>query len=67
LSFANVEEKPHFESTSFRIINKIFASLEIKKLKVCLKFSIGNQTYFSKIDSAIYPVDKLGKKWLDLY
>jgi hypothetical protein len=57
LSFENVEEKPHFEATSFRINGKIFASLEIEKLKACLKFSLENQNYFTNIDKAIYPVD----------
>ena len=31
LSFADTVEQPHFDSTSFRINGKIFASLEIKK------------------------------------
>ena len=56
MSFENVEEKPHFEATSFRIQNKIFTSLEIEKLKACLKFSVENQNYFSNIDKEIYPL-----------
>ncbi len=40
LSFPNVEEKPHFDAISFRIDEKIFASLEIEKSKACLKLNV---------------------------
>jgi YjbR len=56
-SFDNVDEKPHFKSTSFTVGNKIFASLEIETAIACLKFSIENQLLYSQIDKAIYPVD----------
>ena len=57
LQFPNVEEKPHFDTTSFQIGGKIFASLEIEKSKACLKLNVDEQTEFCKMDKAIYPVD----------
>lgn len=70
LSFANTVEKPHFDSTSFRVNGKIFASLEIDKAKACLKFSPDEQQEFCSFDKAIYPVDnhwgKSGWTYIDI-
>jgi hypothetical protein len=64
LSFPDSVESPHFEKTSFRIKNKIFATLDIPLQRACLKLSIIDQSVFSAIDAKlIYPVDnKWGKQ-----
>lgn len=50
-------ERPHFEKTSFRVGNKIFATLDIKSEVACLKLSPADQNIFSGLGrSAIYPV-----------
>ncbi len=57
LAFEGVEERPHFEKTSFRVKNRIFATIDIKTGKVVLKLSEIDQSVFSDYDaSAIYPV-----------
>jgi predicted DNA-binding protein (MmcQ/YjbR family) len=70
LSFAETTEQPHFDATSFRVNGKIFASLEIDKLKACLKFSLNDQQQFCTFDKAIYPVDnhwgKSGWTYIDI-
>ncbi|TND06535.1 MAG: hypothetical protein FD123_3470 [Bacteroidetes bacterium] len=56
-SFDEVEEAPHFEKTSFRVKKKIFATLDIKNQRACLKFSLVDQSAFSAFDkTVIYPV-----------
>jgi len=64
LSFEGAIELPHFELTSFRINKKIFATLDIKKKRVCLLLSLIDQSVFCEFDkSIIYPVpNKWGKK-----
>ena len=64
LSFEGAMELPHFELTSFRINKKIFATLDIKKKRVCLLLSLIDQSVFCEFDkSIIYPVpNKWGKK-----
>ena len=55
--FEEVEEKPHFEKTSFRIKNKIFATLDTSKNQLVLKLTPEEQFAFSVFDKkAIYPV-----------
>ena len=57
LSFDSVEEKPHFERTSFRIGTRIFMTLDEKHNRACLKLTPEDQDIFSLIDrSVIYPV-----------
>ena len=57
LSFPETEEKPHFEKTSFRVKNKIFATLDVKNKRACLKLSAVQQSVYSAYDKkAIYPV-----------
>ena len=63
LSFTHATEQPHFELTSFRINNKIFASLNIKNQVACLMLTPIDQSVFVVLDkSIIYPVpNKWGK------
>jgi predicted DNA-binding protein (MmcQ/YjbR family) len=57
LAFEGVEEKPHFEKISFRVKNRIFATIDVKGSKVVLKLSEIDQSVFSRYDpSVIYPV-----------
>lgn len=57
LSFEDAEELPHFEKPSFRIKKKIFATLDLKNNRVCLKLSLIDQSVFSAFDATvIYPV-----------
>ncbi len=49
LSFNNVEEKPHFNKTSFRINGKIFATLDSQKKTVSLKLSLVDQSIYCVI------------------
>ncbi len=57
LSFEGAVEQPHFEITSFRVNKKIFASLDVKKKRLCVKLSVIDQSVFSSFDSTvIYPV-----------
>ena len=64
LSFPETTEQPHFENTSFRVGKKIFATLNEKEKKACLKLSEINQNVFSSFDKTIiYPVpNKWGKQ-----
>jgi predicted DNA-binding protein (MmcQ/YjbR family) len=64
LSFPETTEEPHFEKTSFRVKNKIFATYDGKNKRVCIKLSEIDQDVFSLADSTIiYPVDnKWGKQ-----
>ncbi len=58
LSLPDVTEAPHFDSTSFRVGKKIFASLHVESLIACLKFTSAEQEVFCAIKpKAIYPVD----------
>lgn len=57
LSFEEAEELSHFEKPSFRIKKKIFATLDIKNNRGCLKLSLIDQSVFSAYDpTVIYPV-----------
>lgn len=64
LSFPEVTEEPHFEKTSFRVKNKIFATYDDKNKRTCIKLSEIDQDVFSLSDkNTIYPVDnKWGKQ-----
>lgn len=64
LGFPDSTEQPHFEKTSFRINNKIFATLTADKLLACVKLSEIDQSVFCMIDKTIiYPVNnKWGKQ-----
>ncbi len=57
LAFEGVEEKPHGDKISFRVKNKIFATIDVKTNKVVLKLSEIEQSVFSDYNNAIiYPV-----------
>lgn len=60
-SFPGVEELPHFEKTSFRINKRIYATLNEKENRACVKLSENDQYIFSLNDkSIVYPVPN---KW----
>ena len=61
LSFAETQEEPHFEKTSFRIKNKIFATYDSKENNACLKLSIIDQHVFSSYNPKIFA--PLPNKW----
>jgi predicted DNA-binding protein (MmcQ/YjbR family) len=66
LEFEDTTEEPHFEKTSFRVKNKIFATLDESKHQLVLKLSEVYQSVFSAYDdSIIYPVWRLGQERLD--
>ena len=61
LSFPGTAEKPHFEKTSFRVKNKIFATFSEETGLAFIKLSEVDQSVFCSIEkSIIYPVDN---KW----
>ncbi len=64
LSFPESHEEPHFEKPSFRIGKKIYATMNLKENRVCVKLSEIDQDVFSSFDrSIIYPVpNKWGKQ-----
>ncbi len=58
LQLEESSESPHFEKTSFRVKNKIFATLDEKTKRAVLKLDVVNQSVFSAFDkTSIYPVD----------
>ena len=64
LSLPETEERPHFEKTSFRVRNKIFATLSEETYLAVVKLSDIDQSVFCSFDKTIiYPVDnKWGKQ-----
>jgi hypothetical protein len=64
LSFAGVEELPHFEKSSFRVKKKIFVTHAQDSNIICVKLSEVDQSVFCAFDkTVIYPVDnKWGKQ-----
>ncbi|MCW5911737.1 MAG: MmcQ/YjbR family DNA-binding protein [Cyclobacteriaceae bacterium] len=62
LGLAGSTEEPHFEKTSFRIRKKIFATLDVKAARACIKLNETDQSVFC-LDKAVYPVpNKWGKQ-----
>ncbi|MBK8552612.1 MAG: MmcQ/YjbR family DNA-binding protein [Ignavibacteria bacterium] len=60
-SFPEAEEMPHFEKTSFRVSKKIYATLNEKENRACVKLSENDQYVFCLNDkSMVYPVPN---KW----
>ena len=57
-------EAPHFENTAFKISKKIFATLNTKENRCCLKLSAIDQSVFCAFDKeVIFPVpNKWGKQ-----
>jgi hypothetical protein len=64
LSFPDVVELPHFEKASFRVKNKIYATLSEEKNQACVKLSEIDQSVFCSFDkNIIFPVNnKWGKQ-----
>lgn len=64
LSFPETTEQPHFEKTSFRVKQKIFATCDSAGEQLCIKLSEIEQSVYCTINSkAIYPVpNKWGKQ-----
>jgi hypothetical protein len=71
LSFEETQEEPHFEKTSFKVRKKIFATLDSKNNRGCVKLSLVDQSIFSAYDNTImYPIPnkwgKLGWTYIEL-
>ncbi|WP_231464348.1 MULTISPECIES: GNAT family N-acetyltransferase [unclassified Pedobacter] len=64
LSFPETTEEPHFDKTSFRVKNKIFATYDSSEKRASIKLSEIDQDVFSSPDKTIiYPVNnKWGKQ-----
>ena len=64
LSFEQAEQHPHFENIAFKVKKKIFATLNEKENRACLKFNEIDQSVFMSFDKEIiYPVpNKWGKQ-----
>lgn len=64
LALPGSEEHPHFENQSFRVKKKIFATLNAKENRACIKLSDIDQSVFCGFrDDVIYPVpNKWGKQ-----
>jgi len=57
LAFEEAVEQPHFETTSFRVKQKIFATMDEKNALAVVKLSAVDQSVFCAFDTAvIYPV-----------
>ena len=71
LSLPETEEKPHFHLTSFRVKNKIFATIHADKNYVMVKLSLIDQSVFcSYSKEVIFPVPgswgRKGATFIDL-
>ena len=71
LSLPETEEKPHFHLTSFRVKNKIFATIHADKNYVMVKLSSIDQSVFCSYKrDVIFPVPggwgKKGATFIDL-
>jgi predicted DNA-binding protein (MmcQ/YjbR family) len=64
LSFPETTEAPHFEKTSFKVKNKIYATYEAKNNRACIKLFPVDQDVFSiAAKDIMYPVpNKWGKQ-----
>lgn len=63
LAFPESDEQPHFENASFKINKKIFATLNEKHNRACVKLNEIDQSAFCSYDKDVmYPVpNKWGK------
>ena len=71
LSLPETDEKPHFDLTSFRVKNKIFATIHADKNYVMVKLSAIDQSVFCAYNKeVIFPVPggwgKKGATFIDL-
>ncbi|WP_130733868.1 MmcQ/YjbR family DNA-binding protein [Flavobacterium sp. J27] len=63
LSFDKVTEAPHFEKKSFRVKNKIFATLDVTNQKATIKLNEIQQSVFCSNPIYLSPVpNKWGKQ-----
>lgn len=61
LALPNATAAPHFEKESFKINNKIFATLNVAEARSCVKLSPIDQSVFCQFDKTVmYPVPN---KW----
>lgn len=64
LLFEGVEEHPHFDIISFKVKKKIFATLNKKENRACLRFTAIDQSAFCAFDlTVIYPVPNAWGKY----
>lgn len=57
LALPHTVQLPHFEKKSFRIKNKIFATVDVKKNQLMVKLSENDQSVFCSYNpQIIYPV-----------
>lgn len=57
LALPEAEEKPHFDLTSFRVRNKIFATIHADKNYMMVKLSVIDQSVFCSYNKeVIFPV-----------
>jgi len=66
-----VEELPYFKKTSFRVKEKIFATIDLERKRDCLKLSLKNQDLFSLAEKTrVHPVPnswgKLGWTFIEM-
>jgi hypothetical protein len=54
LALAGAEEKPHFHLASFRVKDKIFATLHEKDNRAMLQLSLISQSVFCAYDKAVF-------------
>ncbi len=69
LSLPETDEHPHFENASFRVRKKIFATLNEKHNRACVKLTELDQSTFCLYDKEVmYPVpNKWGKQgWTNI-
>lgn len=71
LSLPGTEEKPHFHLTSFRVKNKIFATIHSDKNYIMVKLSVIDQSVFCSYNKEImFPVPggwgRQGATFIDL-
>ena len=58
LAFEGASEQPHFEKSSFKVKQRIFATLDTKNKKAVVRLSETDQSVFCAFDtSIIFPVD----------
>ena len=57
LSLPETTEAPHFEIHSFKVVNKLFATLNLKENRATVKLSVEEQDLFCLYDkNVMYPV-----------
>jgi predicted DNA-binding protein (MmcQ/YjbR family) len=64
MAFEETQELPHFEVTSFRVKKKIFATMNVKERRACVKLPEIEQSVFCAFDkTVIYPVPNAWAKY----